>query len=143
MNCEKFDEVIKIAFFNYGQFGVKVELLSVEDKATPTPPGNWYSVSVKVEPVTTQPDPVMETWYYGGVIRHETRPVPLGIRPINKDKLIGACKAAEQLPVGFPLPEASANLSWPLTPLVDEPLYTFYHDDISISVGAYSGQVKK
>ncbi|HBL14627.1 MAG TPA: hypothetical protein DD379_25205 [Cyanobacteria bacterium UBA11162] len=142
MNCERFDEVIRNAFSNYGPIGVSVQLLSLTDKKTPTPPGDWYSVTLEVEPVTAEPYPYAETWYYGGVISHEKGRVPLGIRPIDKDKLIGCCKAAEKLPPGFPLKEASGELSWFLTPSVDEPLYQFHHGQALCVVGAYSGEVK-
>ena len=105
--CENFDEVINLAFSNYGQLGVNVQLLSVTDKKTPTPPGNWYSVTLEVEPVTADPHPRADTWYYGGKTRHTSGSVTLGIRPINKDKLVGCCSAAKKLPPGFPLEEAS------------------------------------
>ncbi len=122
---------------------MNVQLLSVTDKKTPTPPGDWYSVTLEVEPVTADPHPRADTWYYGGKTRHTSGPVTLGIRPINKDKLVGCCSAAKKLPPGFPLEEASGELSWPVLPSVNEPLYHFYHGDVSIAVGAYSGDVKK
>lgn len=143
MNCESFDEVIKLAFSNYGPLGVDVQLLSVTDKSTPTPPGDWYSVTLEVEAVIAKPEPYADTWYYGGVISHKTGPVPLGIRPINQDKLIGCGEAAKKLPPGFPLKKASGELSWPLVPSVDEPLYHFHHGEASLFVGAYSGDLKK
>lgn len=82
---------------------MNVQLLSVTDKKTPTPPGDWYSLTLEVEPVTADPHPRADTWYYGGKTRHKSGPVPLGIRPINKDKLVGYCEAAKKLPPRFSL----------------------------------------
>jgi hypothetical protein len=142
MNCERFDKVIKTTFGNYGAIGVDVQLLSVKDKATPTPPGDWYTVVVEVTPVTPKPDPHADVWYYGGLISHHSEPVPIGIRPIDKGKLMGCCNAAKKLPVGFPLDKASGELYWPLYPTIDEPIYIFHYKDAVCSIGAYTGDIK-
>ncbi|MDY6783255.1 MAG: hypothetical protein SW833_12050 [Cyanobacteriota bacterium] len=142
MDCEKFDEVIELAFNNYGPLSVNVQLLSVTDKKTPTPPGDWYSVTLEVEPVVSEPHPRADTWYYGGLMICRTEPAPLGIRPIEKDQLIGCSEAVKKLPSNFPLDKASVELSWVLSPSVDEPLYHFHYSNKSHSVGAYSGEVK-
>ncbi|MDY6783257.1 MAG: hypothetical protein SW833_12060 [Cyanobacteriota bacterium] len=142
MDCEKFDKVIDSAFGNYGPFGVNVQLLSVTDKKTPIPPGNWYSVMLEVESITAKPAPHVDIWQYGGLITHESGPVPLGMRPIEKDKLIGCGEAAKKLPPDFPLDKASGELSWVLSPSVDEPLYHFHYGEKSHSVGAYFGKLK-
>ena len=139
MNCETFDEVIKLAFSNYGSLNINVQLLSITDQKTPTPPGDWYSVTLEVEPVTADPHPPADTWYYGGKTRHKSGPVPLGIRPINKDQLVGCCEPAKKLPSGFPLAEASGELSWPLVPSVHQPLDQFYHGEASIAVNGELG----
>lgn len=140
MNSKAFDEVIETTFGNYGPLGVAAHLLSAKDTWTPTPPGDWFSVTVEVTPVVPEPHPVADTWYYGGVTEKETGPVPVGTRVINKDKLIGARRAAEKLPKGFPVEEASCELYWPLVPGVDEPNYVFHHDETVAAVGAYSGK---
>ena len=140
MNPERFDEVINLSLAHYGPIGVEASLLSVRDRHSPQPPGEWYTVVVEVEPVTAQPTPYAETWNYGGLISHERGPVPLGVRTINAKKLIGAVKAAKELPPGYDLKKASANLSWPLVPNLSEPLYSFLLNDSVFNVGAYTGK---
>lgn len=141
MNVESFDKDIEITFSHYGPLGVNVQLLSVRDTATPTPPGDWISVTVVVSPVVPNPVRHADTWNYGGFISHQSGPVPLGVRVIDRTRLIGAVAAARQLPPGFPLQEASGDLYWPLVPGVNEPAYHFTAGDTSIAVGAYSGAV--
>ena len=141
MNPERFDQVIGITLSHYGPIGVDVELLSVKDRATPTPPNDWYQCMVEVSPVTMTPTTHADTWNYGGVISHTTGPVPLGIRTINQNKIIKATEAAQKLPPGFPLNEASCNLYWPLVPGCNEPLYSFHTDQTLINIGAYTGKV--
>jgi hypothetical protein len=139
MNCEAFDRDIEITFGHYGPIGVSVQLLSVRDDATPTPPGNWISVTVAVAPIIPPLHYRADTWNYGGVISHSSGPLPLGIRFIDRTRLIGAVEAAKKLPIGFPLEQASGTLFWPLVPGASEPAYHFSVDDLTISVGAYSG----
>lgn len=139
MNVERFDQSIEDAFQHYGPLGVDVRLLSVRDTATPTPPGDWISVTVEVTPVVQHPMSHADTWHFGGVITVTSGPVPLGVRPIDRERLIGAAAAAKQLPLGFPLKEASGDLFWPLVPGVNEPAYHFTAGHVSIAVGAYSG----
>ena len=146
MNCEAFDRDIQITFKHYGPLGVDVQLYGVNDRATPTPPGDWISVTVVVTPVVEHPVPYTETWNYGGVITHTSQPgVPLGVLPINRERLIGACKAVEKLPKGFPVKESSCTLFWPLVPGADEPAYHFTASlgtsDVLVIVGAYTGKI--
>ncbi len=141
MNCTEFDKCIELTFEQYGQLGVNVSLLTVLDRHSLTPPGDWIQVSVEVIPVVPHPKPVADTWYYGGVISKETGPVPIGIRMINRNQLVGSERAARALPEGFDLRDANANLSWPLTPECPEPMYFFYNQMVSYSVGAYSGEI--
>jgi hypothetical protein len=141
MNVESFDQDIDATFKNYGPLGVSVHLLSVRDTATPTPPGDWISVTVAVAPVAPPFSYHADTWNYGGVISHTTGPLPLGVRFIDRTRLIGAVAAAKKLPPGFPLQQASGDLFWPLVPGVNEPAYHFTAGETSIAVGAYSGRV--
>ena len=141
MNSEAFDAAVENTFGNYGPLGVDAQLLSVKDTCTALPPGDWVSVTVEVTPIVPEPHPLADTWHYGGITQKETGPVPLGTRAINRDRLITSSEAAERLPEGFPLAEASCDLYWPLVPGVDEPTYTFHHDEGVVSVGAYSGQL--
>ena len=146
MNCEAFDKDIEITFEQYGPLGVNVQLYSVNDQATPTPPGDWISVTVVVTPVVPQPIPHTDTWYYGGVISHTSQQGrPLGVLPIDRSRLVGACKAVAALPAGFPVAEASCSLYWPLVPGAGEPGYHFTasagRSDMLVIVGAYSGKI--
>lgn len=143
MNPEKFDDVINIAFSNYGPIGVDVQLLSVQDRATSTPPGDWYAVTLEVTPVVQSPEPHADTWFYGGLIHKETGAVPLGVRPMKKNKLIGAVSAAQKLPPGFPLQEAGCELFWPVMFGSNEPIYVFHTDQTVIRIGAYNGELIK
>lgn len=143
MKCEQFDEVRQLAMANYGKLGVKAEILSEEDQHVSQPPFDWLSVTVKVTPVVPNPQPWAEEWFYGGVIEHIRKPVPLGVRPIDNQKLIPCCEAAKKLPVGFPLPDASGSLFWPLVPGADEPFYRFSVGETTIDIGAYTGKVHK
>lgn len=140
MKPELFDSAIKGTLEHYrGREGVSARLLSASDKASELPPGNWISVTVLVAPVVPHAKPYAETWYYGGVIQKERTQPPLGIRVINDQRLIGATEATKQLPLGFPLTEASCELYWALTPEMPEPAYVFHHGDTVIRVGAYGG----
>jgi hypothetical protein len=146
MNCEAFDQDIEATFKHYGKLGVNVELYSVNDRATPTPPGDWISVTVVVTPVVPHPIPHTDTWYYGGVISHTSHQgAPLGVLPIDRNRLVGACKAVAALPDGFPVAEASCSLFWPLVPGSNEPAYNFTASagtsDMLVIVGAYSGKI--
>lgn len=144
MNCEAFDRDIGHAFDQYG-LGVDVRLLSVEDRPISIEPGDLITVVLEVTPVVRHRVPHTETWHFAGVITHTVQPgVPLGIRAIDRERLVGACRAAEAIG-GFPIEQASCTLVWPLVPGVNEPLYTFTatvdaKHRVAI-VGAYSGQV--
>lgn len=144
MNCKSFDECIALTFEKYGPLGVHVQLYSASDRATPTPPGDWTSVTVVVTPVVEHPVPHTDTWYYGGIISHTTHPgAPLGVLPIDRERLVGACTAFEAIG-DFPA-NASCDLFWPLVPGADEPAYTFSATQggahLVARVGAYSGKV--
>jgi hypothetical protein len=141
MNCEMFDSCISDGFDQYGKIGAHVQLLTVRDSSTPTPPYDWISVTLEVTPVVPNPIPYADTWYFGGVIRVERGRVPLGVRFIDRRRLIGCCEAAKKLPPGFPLPEASGGSLWPVCPGCHEPFYRFQHDSLCIDVGAYTGRV--
>ncbi|HEX3043470.1 MAG TPA: hypothetical protein VHY08_01845 [Bacillota bacterium] len=143
MKCEQFDEVRNLTMAKYGGVGVKVELLSESDHHVPTPPGDWLTVTVKVTPVVPNPEPWAEEWYYGGFLHSTKKPVPLGVRPIDNQKLKSCVEVAKNLPIGFPLPEASCNLFWPLVPSVTEPLYQFVHGETVINIGGYTGEIRK
>lgn len=140
--CEKFDYDIKQAFSHYGPIGVKVDLLYAKGKAIPVVPGTCIEVMLEVAPVVQNPKPVADTWHFcGGLIYKTTGPVPLGIRIINKDKLIGCCKAASKLPKSFPVNKSTINLYWALYPGMTEPYYFFTYGDQHHAVGAYTGKV--
>jgi hypothetical protein len=140
MNAENFDQDIALTFDHYGPIGVEVHLLAVRDTPTPTH-GDFVSVTVAVRVVAPPFEFHAETWNYGGFNSHTKGPLPLGIQFIERTRLIGAVAAAKKLPPGFPLPEASANLVWPLVPGVFEPHYHFTAGEVTIAVGAYSGRV--
>jgi hypothetical protein len=140
MNVESFDQDIALTFDHYGPIGVDVQLLAVRDTPTPTH-GDFISVTVAVRVVAPPFAYHAETWNYGGFNSHTSGPLPLGIQFIDRDRLIGAQAAAKQLPPGFPLPEASGDLVWPLVPGVNEPAYHFTAGDVTIAVGAYTGTV--
>lgn len=139
MNCEAFDSDIQLTLQQYGPLGVEVKLISVQDRATPTPPGDWIAVTVGVAPVVPNQVWRADTWHYGGVLSTSAGPLPLGVRFIDAARLIGACAAAQKLPDGFPVKEAACDLYWPLVPGVDEPAYHFHAVDEYVSVGAYTG----
>jgi len=140
MNVESFDQDIARTFDHYGPLGVDVHLLAVRDTPTPTH-GDFISVTVAVRVVAPPFAYHAETWNYGGFNSHTSGPLPLGIRFIERDRLIGAEAAARKLPPGFPLPDASGDLFWPLVPGVDEPHYFFTAGRHTIAVGAYTGVV--
>jgi hypothetical protein len=146
MNCEAFDKDIRATFEHYGKLGVHVQLYAVNDQPTPTPPGDWISVTVVVTPALFSPIPHTDTWYYGGAISHTSHPgAPLGVLPIDPSRLVGACKAASVLPSQYPVDLASCNLHWPLVPGSQEPTYTFVAPvnvtEVMLIVGAYSGKL--
>ncbi|HEX2077802.1 MAG TPA: hypothetical protein VHG08_08840 [Longimicrobium sp.] len=140
MNVESFDKDIERTFEHYGPLGVDVHLLAVRDTPTPTH-GDFISVTVAVRVVAPPFEYHAETWNYGGFNSHTSGPLPLGIRFIDRTRLIGAVAAAKELPPGFPLPEASGDLVWPLSPGVNEPVYFFTAGHVTIVVGAYTGTV--
>lgn len=142
MNVESFDQDIERTFKHYGPIGVDVHLLAVRDTPTPTH-GDFISVTVAVRVVAPPFDYHAETWNYGGFNSHSKGPLPLGIQFIDRTRLIGAVAAAKKLPPGFPLPDASGHLFWPLVPGVYEPHYFFTAGETTIAVGAYSGQVNQ
>ncbi len=143
MNCEMFESCIDDAFKNYGEIGVEVDLLTVADKHTETPPFDWVDVTLRVAPVVPHPEYRAETWHYGGLISVTTGPVPMGIQVIDREKLISCCEAAKKLPPGFPLSEAHGSLYWAVNPECKEPIYVFQAGETSITVGAYTGTVGK
>ncbi len=143
MKCEAFDQDIENTFSQYGKLGVKVDLLMARDRPSVTPPYDWIDVMVETAPVIAQPSPQADTWHYGGLISKTTSPVPLGIRVINKDKLIGSENAAKKLPPGFDLQTANCELSWHVNNTDKEPTYSFYHDKAHHSIGAYTGTIIK
>jgi hypothetical protein len=140
MNVESFDQDIERTFGHYGPIGVAVHLLAVRDTPTPTG-GDFISVTVAVAPVAPPFAYHADTWNYGGFNSHTSGPLPLGIRFIDRDRLVGAAAAARELPPGFPLQEAMGDLFWPLVPGVSEPAYHFTAGDTSIAVGAYTGRL--
>jgi hypothetical protein len=140
MNVESFDQDIERTFEHYGPTGVDVHLLAVRDIPTPTQ-GDFISVTVAVRVVSPPFDYHAETWNYGGFNSHTRGPLPLGIRFIDRDRLIGARAAADKLPLGFRLQDASGDLIWPLVPGVNEPAYHFTAGKTTIVVGAYSGEL--
>jgi hypothetical protein len=99
------------------------------------------SVTVEIAPVVPHPQPWAEEWFYGGVIEHIRKPLPLGARAIEYQKLIPCEKIARELPPDFPLAGASGSLFWPLVPGVDEPLYRFAAGEYVIDIGAYTGKI--
>ncbi|MCL3779417.1 hypothetical protein EMN47_03350 [Prolixibacteraceae bacterium JC049] len=141
MNCEKFDSAIKAALSNYGPLGVDVKLMFAQDTVSPNPPYDWYKVCLQVTPVVLHPETYFEIWNYGGLITHRKIEHLEGCRPINQNRIVSACKAAQQLPPGFPLPEANCELYWPIYPGVNEPIYSFHTDNVCIQVGAYTCQI--
>ena len=149
MNCEAFDQAIEHAFGHYRKLGVNVQLLSVQDRPIFIEPGDLITVVLEVTPVVKDPVPHTEIWHFSGVIRLTTQPgVPLGVRPIQRERLVGACRAVEairRVPGEFPIEQATCELFWPLVPGVNEPLYTFTAsldtEDLVAVVGAYSGKV--
>lgn len=143
MKCEAFDQDINNTFSQYGKLGVKVDLLMARDKPSPNPPYDWIDVMVETTPVVAQPSPQADTWHYGGLISKTTSQVPLGIRVIDKDKLIGSENAAKKLPPGFDLQTANCELSWPVYYKAKEPIYSFFHEDVHHSIGAYTGTIIK
>lgn len=143
MNCERFDNAIKTALSNYGPIGVDVKLMFAQNTVAPTPPYNWYNVAIQVNPVVKNPESYVEVWSYGGIISHTRQSHLLGVRPIDPNSIVSACKAAQQLPKGFPLPEANCDLSWPLHPACKEPIYSFHTDTVCIQVGAFTCEILK
>lgn len=142
MNCESFDKDIQITFAKYEPvLGVTVKLLSVKDRHSPQPPYDWIDVMVEIAPVVQNPEWKAVTWHYGGLISSTISPVPIGIRPIDKDKLIGACTAAKKLPVGFDVASANCDLVWPVYYKALEPIYSFYNEEVCFRVGAYTGKL--
>lgn len=146
-NCKKFDKDINAAFKNYGPIGVDVKLLSVTGKPIPVESGYCCDVMLRVAPVVPHAQAVADTWHFcGGLIYKTTGPVPLGIRVINKDKLIGCCKAAaivKKIDPKFPIGKATVKLYWVLYPGCNEPYYYFIYGDKHYTVGAYTGKLYK
>jgi hypothetical protein len=143
-NCVRFDSDIQQSFKHYGPIGVNVELLCVVGRPIPVESGYCCDVTLRVVPVVKDPTARADTWHFcGGLIYKTTGQVPLGIRIINKDKLIGCCKAADivanKFP-GFPVDKATVNLYWVLYP-GSRPCYFFVLDDISHAVDAYTGKI--
>ena len=144
-NCMKFDEDIKAAFSNYGPIGVDVKLLSVNGRPISIEPGYCCEVMLRVQPVVKDPKATADTWHFcGGLIYKTSGPVPVGIRVIDKDKLIGCCMAAKivlKKDPKFPVDKATVNLYWVLYPGCIEPYYYFIFGDKYYSVGAYTGKL--
>jgi hypothetical protein len=139
--CALFDYDIEQAFKHYG-IGVDVELLHVTGKPISIEPGYCCDVMLRVAPVVPHAKAVADTWHFcGGLIYKTTGPVPSGIRIIDKNKLIGCCKAAEIVKKKFPkfqVEKATVSLAWVLYPGT-RPCYSFVLDDISHAVDAYNG----
>lgn len=86
------------------------------------------------------PDPKKceaDTWYFFGLLHHTTGEVPCCIRVIDKDKLIGCCEAAKQLPKDFVW--ETVDLFFPLHYKIETPSYRFCNADKTkcIDVAAY------
>ncbi|BCS95658.1 hypothetical protein DSLASN_12900 [Desulfoluna limicola] len=141
MDAKRFDEDIRKTFEQFGETGVNVQLLSAKDSHVSQPPYDWVQVMMKVIPVVPDPEPWAETWRYGGVLQHDKIPLPIGMRPIDINRMISAIDAAKKLPPGFNLQGASCDLYWALHPDVKEPYYHFTSGDLTILIGAYSGDV--
>lgn len=139
MNPKNFDERIHLAFHHYGKIGVDAELLSAEDKQTKH--GEYTTVTVEVTVLDKELTQYADVWRFGGVTSHEKTPVPIGVRPIDRSRLIRAQTAVERLPPGFPLDRASCTLYWALSPSMSEPAYFICFEDVVFAIGAYTGNL--
>jgi hypothetical protein len=144
-NCVRFDSDIQEAFKHYGPIGVNVVLLSVVGRPISVEPGYCCEVKLRVTPVVKDPKAKADTWHFcGGLIYATTGEVPMGIRIIDMDKLIGCCKASDivkgKFPE-FPVEKATVKLYWVLYPSCTEPYYYFVLGDEYHTIGAYSGKV--
>jgi hypothetical protein len=142
VKCAVFDSDIQQSFKHYGPIGVKVGLLSAVGRAISVESGYCCEVMLRVAPVVKDPIARADSWHFcGGLIYKTTDKVPLGIRIIDKDKLIGCCKAASLLPKSFPVEKAIVKLYWVLYPSCTEPYYYFVLGDEHHTIGAYTGKV--
>jgi hypothetical protein len=144
-NCARFDNDIQQSFKHYGPIGVNVELLSVVGRPISVESGYCCEVMLRVAPVVPHPKAEADTWHFCGCLIYKTTgQVPLGIRIIDKGKLIGCCKAADivkdKFP-GFQADKAEVKLYWVIYPSCTEPYYYFVLGDKLHTIGAYTGKV--
>ena len=142
MSCDSIEGAINSAFKQYeGRIGVSVKLVAVVDSHTETPPYEWISVEVGVAPVV--PDPVwsLEKWDFGGLIAHKTARMPLGVRLIDRDRLLRCSHIVALLPPGYRVDLASAHLFFPLVPNLEEPIWVIDWNGATFQIGAYTGVI--
>ena len=139
MNPASFDNLVRSTLEQYGPLGARAQLLGAS--ARHTGHGDWTNVIVEVTSSDKGPSVYAEDWRYGGVNTHEKIARPIGIALIEANRMIGAEKAAEALPPGFPLDQASCDLYWAVPHLFgDEPHYYFSFEAVTLPIGAYRGQ---
>jgi len=140
MDCDSIDGAIDSAFGQYaGRLGVSVQLLSVIDSHTETPPYEWIAVELGVAPVIPDPTWGVERWQFGGLITNETGPMPLGVRLIDRERLIPCSEIARRLPLDYRVDLASAHLFFPLVPTLEEPVWVIDWNGATFEIGAYTG----
>jgi len=140
MDCESIDRAIDEALQHYeGRVGVSIRLLSVLETPATDSEAGWIAVSIGIAPVVPNPVWSIQTWRFAATVTSETGEMPPGVQMIERERLLPCSEIITALPDAFPVARAAAQLYFPLTPTLEEPIWGIEADGVRFEIGAYTG----